>query len=215
MNDWSFIKKVVMSPKIIDKDERRSAILLAAINVFAAKGYGATRIEDVALEAGIAKGTIYLYFRSRDELLLAAFEVFQKRLFSELRSIVDSEAPALARLRSLVRQALESVAGQPELARVVLDFWAAATFEARDGIPIDFAPVYAEYRMLVGKLIEEAKHEGTVRQDVSTDLPAVIIGAIEGVSLQWIMDPANLSLKHGAEAILDTMIDGLTPRASS
>ena len=208
-----------MSPKVVDKDERQRAILAAATSVFARKGYAASRIEDVAQEAGVAKGTIYLYFDSRDAILLAAFEAFETDLFAGMREVLETDAPALVRLRAIVRAALESVEAAPELARVVLDFWAAGVFEsdARDDgrSRIDVGKVYAKYRYLVGSLLEEGKREGTVRRDLAEETSAVIVGALEGVALQWILDPGAVSLERMAVAVLDTLINGLRERSAA
>lgn len=200
-----------MSPKIVDKDERRAEILLSATRVFARRGYDATRIEDVALEAGIAKGTVYIYFGSREEILLAAFEVFEERLFTVVREVLGTDEPVLVRLRSTVRALLSSVGDEPELARVVLDFWAAGSFENR-AVGIDFGRIYAEYREILGVLLEEAKREGSVRSDMPEETPAVIVGTIEGVLLQWIVDPDAVLLLRIAEPILDVLLDGLVAR---
>lgn len=199
-----------MSPKIVDKDEKRAEILATATRVFARSGYAATRIEDVALEAGVAKGTVYTYFKSRDEILLTAFEVFEEKLLAGVRAVVEKDDSALQRLRAVIRTVIGSMEDEPELARVVLDFWAAGTFEGKTGI--DFGRVYAEYRNIMVGLLEEAKQEGTVRRDLPENTPAVIVGTLEGVLLQWIVAPEALTLGGMAEPILDVLLSGMTTR---
>lgn len=204
-----------MSPKIVDKDERRMEILSAATRVFARKGYAAARIEDVALEAGIAKGTVYIYFGSRAEILVAAFEAFEEELLAGVRAVLERDEPALARLRAMVLTILTGLDAEPELSRVVLDFWAAGTYEggkAEGKAGIDFGRIYAEYREILGGLIEEAKSEGSVRVDAPGATPAVIVGTIEGVVLQWIVAPDALSPRRMAGPILDVLLDGLAVR---
>lgn len=205
----------MISPKIVDKDERRAEILLSATRVFARRGYDATRIEDVALEAGIAKGTVYIYFESREEILLSAFEEFEKEVLADVREALGTGEPALIRLRSIVSALLSSMEAEPDLARVVLDFWAAGTFEeTKVGTEpgIDFGRIYAEYREMLGGLLDEAKREGSVRSDVPDEAPAVIVGTIEGILLQWIVAPDAVLLERMAEPILDVLLDGLSTR---
>lgn len=199
-----------MNPRVVDKDERRREILSAATRVFSRRGYAATRIEDVALEAGVAKGTVYIYFESRDEILRAAFEAFEEELLAGVRAVLKRDDPALQRLQAVIRTVLSSMEAEPELARVVLDFWAAGTFGGKTGI--DFGRIYAEYREILGALLEEAGREGTVRQDLPEKTPAVIVGAIEGVLLQWIVDPDAVPLGRMAEPVLDTLFGGLMIR---
>lgn len=208
MNDSSFIIGAPMNPKVVDKEERRNEILAAAKRIFARKGYSATRIGDVAGEAGIANGTVYLYFSSREEILVAAFEEFEERLLARVHGILEGEGPALEKLRSGVRAVLGGLGADPDLSRVALDFWSAGAFE--DGGPrIDFGRVYGRYRKVIGGLLEEGKREGSVRQDLPEDTPAVIVGAIEGVLLQWIVDPEAVCMEEMGEPILDVILGGL------
>jgi TetR/AcrR family fatty acid metabolism transcriptional regulator len=200
-----------VSPRTVDKDEWRREILWAATRAFARKGYAATKVEDIAREAGVAKGTVYIYFSSRDEILLAAFETFVEEMLAGVREALETDVPALARLCSVVRAVLSGMEVEPDLSRVVLDFWAAGSFE--DGSKgIDFGRIYDEYRGLVAGLLEETRQEGTARHDLPEDAPAVMVGTIEGVLLQWIVDPEAVPLGRMAEPVLDVLLAGLAIR---
>lgn len=207
-----------MTPKIVDKDERRRGILAAATRVFARKGYSSTRVADIAREAGVAQGTVYLYFGSREEILVAAFEVFAEEMRAGVREVLEAGESALHRLRSVVRVVLSSMEAEPELSRVVLDFWSAGTFGAegsQEKPGIDVGEVYAQYRGIFGELLEEARREGGVRNDLPEDAPAVIVGAIEGVLLQWIVDPGAKSPVKMAEPTLNVLLGGLSERGAN
>ena len=140
-------------------------------------------------------------------------EAFAEEMMAGVRAVLESEAPALSRLRSVVRVVLSSMEAEPELSRVVLDFWSAGTFGARgsgEKPSIDFGTVYAQHRGLFDTLLEEAKREGSVRGDLPNDAPAVIVGAIEGVMLQWIVDPEAPSPLKMVEPMLEVLLDGLS-----
>jgi AcrR family transcriptional regulator len=208
----------LMTPKRVDKDERRREILGAATRAFARKGYSATRIEDIAAEAGVAQGTVYLYFGGREEILVAAFEAFAERMITGVRAVLEADSSALDRLRSVVRVVLSSLESEPELSRVVLDFWSAGAFGAggsEEKPGIDFGKVYAEYRGIFSELLEEARREGSVRTDLPEDTPAVIVGAIEGVALQWILDSEDVRPVAMADSLLDVLLNGLSERRES
>jgi TetR/AcrR family transcriptional regulator, fatty acid metabolism regulator protein len=208
----------LMTPKRVDKDERRREILGAATRAFARKGYSATRIEDIAAEAGIAQGTVHLYFGGREEILVAAFEAFAERMITGVRAVLEADSSALDRLRSVVRVVLSSLESEPELSRVVLDFWSAGAFGAggsEEKPGIDFGKVYAEYRGIFSELLEEARREGSVRTDLPEDTPAVIVGAIEGVALQWILDSEDVRPVAMADSLLDVLLNGLSERRES
>lgn len=213
MTDMSVIKrKVLVTPRVVDKGERRGELLRAATRVFARRGYASTRVADIAREAGVAQGTVYLYFGSRKEMLVAAFEVFAEEMMKGVKEVIESEGSALGRLRAVVRVVLSGMEAEPELSRVVLDFWSAGTSGkagTEEGPEIDAGGLYAEYRGLFGELLEKAKEEGSLRRDLPEETPAVIVGAIEGVALQWIVDPGAVSPLKMAEPILDVLLSGL------
>ena len=198
-----------MNPKIIDKDTKRREILGAAVRMFARQGYAATTIADIAHEAGVAKGTIYLYFASRDEVLLAAFDAFEEELLAAVRTTTETAAPAFARLRAMLSIVLSRLEAEPNLARIALDFWAAGAFGGEQK-GIDFGRIYAVYRRLVRELLAEAASDGSIRAGLPEETAAVIIGTIEGVLLQSIVDPQAVPLRRMAEPVLDILLNGLT-----
>lgn len=177
-----------MAPRRVDKAARREEILAAAVRVFARKGFAASRIDDVAAEAGIGKGSVYLYFDSREALLDAAFENMTAAAEDILRRARSSPGPALDRLAVLIGEVLRTVSAEPDLARILLDLWNAGRGGA-EGLPLSMAAVYAQYRTVIADLLREAGKEGTARPGLGLAEATVIVGAIEGCLLQWVIDP--------------------------
>ncbi|WP_393915931.1 TetR/AcrR family transcriptional regulator [Halostreptopolyspora alba] len=198
-----------MTPKRVDRSARREEILAAAVRVFARKGFAATRIDDVAREADIGKGSVYLYFDSRDALLSAAFEAFAARSRTVLQRAREGTGPPLERLGSLVRSVLAALAEDPELAHILLDLWSSG--RAQSQLPLDMPSVYSEYRTVIAELLREAEAEGTVRQGVGQHHATVIVGAVEGCLLQWLLEP-RLPITELAEPILEVCVEGLRRR---
>lgn len=189
-----------MSPKKVDKVARRQEILEAAVRVFARKGFAASRIDDVAAEAGIGKGSVYLYFDSRDAILEAAFDQYTADAQLILQQALDGGGPALDRLAALVKDVLDLVSAAPDLARVLLDLWAT----------VDMTAVYRDYRTAITRLLRAAEAEGTVRPGVGDLQATVIVGAIEGVLLQWLIDP-RIPITELAQPIVNVCVEGLRP----
>jgi TetR/AcrR family transcriptional regulator, fatty acid metabolism regulator protein len=97
-------------------------------------------------------------------------------------------------------------------------FWSAGAFRAggaEESLGINIAEVYAQYRGIFGELLVEAKREGSVRSNLPEDAPAVIVGAIEGVALQWIVDPEAVRPVEMAEPMLDVFLGGLSEKRAS
>lgn len=204
-----------MAPKRVDRAARREEILSAAVRLFARQGFTATRIEDVAAEAGIAKGSVYLYFDSRDALLAAAFERLTERSGQVLAQARRDRRPALERLAALVRSVVTVLAEEPELTRVLVDLWAAGRHTGQvEPVPLDMASVYREYRAVVAELLREAAEDGDVRPGAGDPEATVIVAAIEGSLVQWLMDP-ELDLAGLADPVIEVCLHGLVGRGSA
>src|SRR5690606_24505968 len=101
------------------RGKKRLRILEAAIALFVAHGYRKTNIDEIARQAGIAKGTVYLYFATKADILLTAIAREKQRLFALVDGIFSPDAPARERLQRWVEAAVLMVAGSPLLARAV------------------------------------------------------------------------------------------------
>ncbi|MFC9969119.1 TetR/AcrR family transcriptional regulator [Nocardia ignorata] len=186
-------------PKRVDVDARRTEILEAAVRVFARKGFAASRIEDVAAEAGVAKGSVYLAVSSREELLTAAFDQYRARAEQQLAA--PGSGPALDRLAQLIRSTVAMLAAHPDYARVLLDVWSART-------PLDMAAVYEGYRAAVAELLRAADAEGQLRAGIGDAHAAVIVGAIEGCLVQWLADD-RVALTEMTEPLVQVCVEGI------
>src|SRR5258706_10795473 len=98
--------------------DKRERILAAAELIFARHGFFAARVSEIAKEAGVADGTIYLYFKSKDDLLISLFESRMKQVNNQLRSAVAGRPPA-EQLRALIRAYLRMVSDEPAAVEVL------------------------------------------------------------------------------------------------
>lgn len=195
--------------------DRRTQIRDAALRVFARKGYRNTVVEDVARAAGVSKGTIYTYFDRKEELLGAVFRGLMDEMEGREAAILRSDRPPLEKIRRLLHAFVDMLSSQEEdVARVMLDIWVASVQDP-ERFGIDFADLYAQYRRLFRELLREAQTRGDVPADVSSAAPAVLIGAIEGVLLQWLLDPEGVDFPGAADDIIDLLYRGIQERAPS
>lgn len=197
-----------MSPRA----DRRDQIRQAALRVFARKGYRNTVVEDVAEEAGVGKGTIYTYFDRKEKLLGAVFEDLIDEMEAEHARILESDRAPLEKIRGLLQSFTDIMADREELAPVMLDIWVAGMRDP-ERFGIDFATLYAEYRALVAGLLERARARGEVAEDLPSVTPALLIGAVEGVLLQWVLDPEGVEFPEASDDILDVLYEGISSPA--
>ncbi|MCH0572637.1 TetR/AcrR family transcriptional regulator [Streptomyces sp. MUM 136J] len=193
-----------MMPKQVDRAARREEILTAAVRVFARQGYGGSRIEDIAREAGIAKGSVYLYFGSREEMLAAAFDGLAARSRELLSEVGRHPGGGSERLRFLVRSVMRLLAQERDLSRVLLDVWSMGV---REPDWIDMAGFYRDYRAAVTAQLTAGERHGTEVADAVDPVShaTVLVGAIEGCVLQALFDP-SVDLAALAEPIVSLLV---------
>lgn len=191
-----------------DRAARRSQILAAAIQVYADRGYHRTRVEDIADAAGVSKGTLYLYFESREHLFSAAFEDFMTRLSEGLAEITASDAPPLERLAQVVTASLDAVRRHETLSRVMVDFW-SATLHNPDVPHIDASRQYREIRQMIAALLDEAAKRGEIRPDRPALTESVLMAAMDGIILHWLMSPDLVDIDTATEQLLDLIVSAI------
>src|SRR5436190_12719396 len=109
-----------MQPRESQRQDKRARILEAAVRVFADRGFFNATVAEIARAAGVADGTIYLYFKGKDDLLLRLFDEKMAELHQSARAALDEEQGAPARLRRFIQHHLQAVEKNPELAAVLI-----------------------------------------------------------------------------------------------
>lgn len=201
-----------MAPKIVDREERRRTLAGAAAEVFTEKGFAGARIADVAERAGVGKGTVYEYFRSKEELFFAVFEGMTVELSARLDAELDRDAPALDRLAAIVRAMVSQAVADVELYGLTFEFWSGCANETFGGrLREDFAALYREFRGHVAAIVRQGQAAGEIRTEVDPEgLAASVVGAIDALGLQhWV--ERRVDAEAAAETLLEVLAVGLAP----
>jgi TetR/AcrR family fatty acid metabolism transcriptional regulator len=194
-----------------EKDKsKHDKIIEGAIKVFAKKGFYNAKVSEIAREANVADGTIYLYFKNKDDILISVFEekvdVIIHRMQAELKKVDDP----MDKIRTFVEHHMRLVKENKYLSEVIQIELRQSSKFMRRYLPVKFL----EYLDLIGQIIEEGKRVGVIRQDV---IPAVakraIFGALDEMSLYWVLTrKPKYSLEQSIEQISAFFIDGLRAR---
>jgi TetR/AcrR family fatty acid metabolism transcriptional regulator len=189
-----------------DRAGRRDAILRAAIDVFAARGFFNAQVADVAREAGVAAGTVYLYFRSKDDLLVSIFERTMRDWIEEGRTLVDGLDDALERLRAIARVHLDRMGRDRSLAVVFqVELRQSTKFMERFS-----ATALREYLGIIREVIAAGQADGTLRREVNPTLAAkLFFGMLDEMATNWILSRRRYALANDAEAIVDLFAGGI------
>jgi len=186
-------------------------IVESAARVFSRKGFFKTIMADIAAEAGIGKGTLYEYFRSKDDLFFAVFEQFmEKSGQAALASIRSSENSAAKRLRAVSDVVTGSCPELKEIYSLTLEFWAAAASSRhRERFKAAFKKGYRQYRTMVADVLAQGVAAGEFRPETPIDsVAAVLVGAWDALLLQaWFDD--SFDPAAAGRAFLDTLLRGL------
>jgi len=189
------------------KDDKRSRILKAAVKVFAQRGFYNAKVSQIAKHAGIADGTIYLYFKNKDEILISIFEEEMAKFISKIRSLIESETCVKKKLEVFVKTHLDFVKKNPKLAQV---------FQLELRQSNKFIKEYAgsklkEYLNVAGDIFEEGQRQGIIRKDIHPGLmKRALFGSLDEVATHWVlMKNGKYDLEKSAEQIADIFMSGI------
>ncbi len=185
-----------MSPKIVDKEEKKRAILEAAVAVFAEKGFHKTKMAVIADKAGIGKGTVYEYFKNKEALFM---DLFAYMVDDHLR-MLSQEFPGgpspKKRLEGLITATFEAFGKMETIYNILIDLKAQnLKGEAQAFYNAQFSKLYREFRIGLGLIIKEGINDGTFRRVQANQVSAVIIAVMEGIMHQWMADREAFTLK--------------------
>ncbi len=199
-------------PKIVDKKEKKLEILHAAAKIFAEKGVVKTKMIDIATEARIGKGTIYEYYRSKEEIFGDTFRLIFDHMESQIADSIGNEQDPVIKLRRLIGVTLkEFLEHSGDLAGIMLDFWAEGIRSKNEktlGI-INLETVYQEYKLIIGDILHDGMKKGIFRKVDANSLASIIIGSMDGIMLQWIINKNAVDLDRVGEVMVDTLLSGI------
>lgn len=186
--------------------DKHQQIIEAAVRVFARNGYYNSRVSDIAKEAGIASGTIYLYFRTKDDILVTLFREKMADFVAYLRKAIASEVDVVAKLRRLIALHFRMLEENPDLAEVV-------QVELRQGQKFFRGASAAEvsaYFALISSVLEEGVASGAFRPDLPVKtVTKALFGAVDQMATSWVLGKRSYKLSATADAVADIFLKGL------
>jgi TetR/AcrR family fatty acid metabolism transcriptional regulator len=189
--------------------DKREAILAAAINVFARKGYFNSKVSDIAAAAGIADGTVYLYFRSKDVILHSIFDRAMSEFIAEGRREIETVEDPVGRLTRIAELHLERLGADRDLAVVFQVELRGSTKHMQEFSAAGFA----EYLDIIRKTIDDGQRAGLLRSEVKPVVAAKILyGALDEMVTNWVLSKKSYPLAPMASQVLDLFLGGMRTR---
>jgi len=170
--------------------ERRKAILAAAEKVFAARGYASSTMAAVAAEAGISKGSIYNYFKNKEDLFRQVFTQAVAASEDQTVRLLAGPLTAAEKLGRVLDDWFARLGYYKRIGRLVLEFWVTAARESQDGeLAGWFQEMYARWRGIMEAIIIQGVETGEFRDDLEPSVAAALILAMmDGITVQAILD---------------------------
>lgn len=197
--------------------EKYQRIIHAAIKVFSQKGFFHAKVADVAKAADVADGTIYLYFKNKDDLLISIFEhsmdYFIQQAKSELEGVTDPQD----KLKRFISLHLQSVKKNPNLAQVLQVELRSSTKFMQEYQPTKFF----EYLRLLEDIILEGQASGAFNKAIHADMvKRAIFGAVDELALEWVLTKKKrYEIEDAAGHLLELLLNGIctppTPQTGS
>ena len=195
-----------------EKERRRQQIIVAAKRVFSEKGFNKATMEDIAHEAELSPGTLYLYFKNKDDILVQFFSYRTKQVFESFREEVNRAETSADKLRNLVRRHLAEFQRDRDGAVV----YQVETHQSSRLAEEQIREMSKMYRDLISEILELGQQEGTIRKDLYVGLvKRFIIGAVDEVINTWLHSNGEYDLVSMADPLVELFMTGIGQRPAA
>lgn len=191
-------------------DDKRQRILDAAVRVFAKKGYHGAKVAEIAKKAGVADGTIYLYFRNKEDILVSLFDEVMEEHISQARAEIARVSGAPEKLRVAAQHHLKLFSGNEDLAVVFqVELRQSTKFLERFT-----ASWLQDYFKLLQDVIAEGQRDGTIRPDLPKKLATkALFGILDEMVTSWTLGRKDYDVGNLAEPVVDLFLRGASAPA--
>ena len=193
-------------------DDKRHRILQAATRVFARKGYFGARVSEIAKRAGVADGTIYLYFKGKEDILVALFDEVMAEHLERGRHELRPIRGAAARLQAIAEHHLRLFGENPDLAVVFqVELRQSTKFLERFT-----ASWLQDYFALISGVIEEGQRDGSLRADLNRKVATrAFFGALDEMVTSWILRRRDYDLSRLAAPVVELFLGGVAAQGTA
>lgn len=199
-----------MSPKPDVSEERREQILDAAETVFGKRGFAKARMDDIVQEAGLSKGALYWYYKSKDALILALLDRVFGSEFSKAEELVEQQLPASQKLTSFMQAVMDDISHMQHLLPIGYEFVALAA--RRKPVRQAIGSYYQRYQELLSAIVRQGVESGEFEDLDPEQAAMMIIGLVEGLALMWFVAPDWVDLGELGDRPMHALLDGFLRR---
>ncbi|MFB0520593.1 MAG: TetR/AcrR family transcriptional regulator [Desulfatiglandales bacterium] len=188
-------------------NEKHRKIIAAATKVFAKKGFYKAKVSDIAREAGVADGTIYIYFSHKDDILISLFEEKMKEVLDNMERQTSLETGPFAKIKRFAFLHLKLIEDNKDMAEII-----QVELRQSDKFMKDYHnEKFAQYLDLIGDIIQEGKDKGLIREDIIPGIAKrAFFGALDEMSRFWVLSKRRTyDVETAARQISSYFINGI------
>lgn len=186
---------------------RVDQILDAALQLFARNGFHQTSMDELVAATGLSKGSLYWYFDSKDDIILAVLErIFDRELY-HLEALLEQDSPVADRLRALALLTAEEMASLEGLLPVVFEFYSLAG--RREDVRGVLSGYLSRYRDRLSSLIAQGQERRELGPGSNIGIATAIIALFEGLMVLWALDPGTIDWQVDPLRGMDLILQGL------
>ena len=213
MNDHSFITTQNCEPHIVSNamktknKEKYYRIIQAATKIFAKKGFFQAKVSDIAREAHVADGTIYLYFQNKDDILISLFEENMRIVLEEMKAAMATEKDPRRKIKRFAQKHLELIDSNKEIAEVIQVELRQSSKFMKDYKNEKFN----QYLNLLGDIVIEGQAKGFFKKDIIPGIAKrALFGALDEMSRYWVLSSRRkYGIETAAKQVSDYFLNGL------
>jgi AcrR family transcriptional regulator len=201
-----------MSPRPNVSDERKTQIINAAEGVFTEKGFDQARMDDIAEETGLSKGTLYLYFKSKDELIIAILDRMFQREFKQLENLDPAAQSATDAIWNMTDLLTKEILSLIRLIPIVYQFLALAF--RNKYVQKALKKYINRYLDILIPIIQRGIDSGEFRKVDAREVAVAMGAMIEGTLLLWVYDKSIVDPEYHIHSGMKLLLEGLQARPS-
>jgi AcrR family transcriptional regulator len=189
---------------------RRNQILDAATTVFVRQGFQHARMDDIVEESGLSKGTLYWYFKSKEDIINAILRRLFTGELANLESLLEAEGNVSERLVLLTSDRVNGMKHMSRLVPIIFEFYAVAVHQ--QWVQQFIGEYFQQFRKLLEDLIRQGIDRGEFRPVNATEAAISLASMYEGLTIYWLMDPQTVQWDILSESSIPLLLDGLKVR---
>ena len=196
-----------MSPRPDVSEERKNQILEAAQKTFSKLGFHKARMSDIAQEANLSKGSIYWYFKSKDEIIISLLDKMFVAEFKNLQPLIDEESQAMERLLTYIDHVISDMENTLKWMPLAYNFLALAF--RRNTVRMTIRKYYRTHMDIITPIVQQGIDSGEFAVSNAETTAIALSAIVEGTALLWVYDSENIDIEKQIRSSVHLLLDGL------